>query len=83
MKANLVSPVIAVITLLFGATAMASAGHGKEDIGQPGVASEVTRTVDVEMGDVFFKPESWARNSLSTLEAETSVTPASSSITWA
>jgi uncharacterized cupredoxin-like copper-binding protein len=58
MKAKLVTPVIAAITLLFGATAMASAGHGKEDIGQPGVASEVTRTVEVEMGDIFFKPES-------------------------
>lgn len=58
MKAKLVTPVIAAITLLFGATAMASAGHGKEDIGQPGVASQVTRTVEVEMGDIFFKPES-------------------------
>ena len=55
MKNKLITPVIAAITLLFGATAMASAGHGKEDIGQPGVASEVTRTVDVEMGDIFFK----------------------------
>ncbi|MHC8299269.1 cupredoxin domain-containing protein [Pseudomonas sp. ZS1P83] len=58
MNAKLVTPVIAAITLLFGATAMASVGHGKEDIGQPGVASEVTRTVEVEMGDIFFKPES-------------------------
>ena len=58
MKAKLVIPGIAAITLFFGATAMASAGHGKEDIGQPGVASEVTRTVEVGMGDIFFKPES-------------------------
>jgi uncharacterized cupredoxin-like copper-binding protein len=57
MKAKLVTPVIAAITLFFGATAMASVGHGKEDIGQPGVASAVTRTVDVEMGDIFFKPK--------------------------
>lgn len=32
MKAKLVPPAIAAITLLFGATAMASAGHGKDDI---------------------------------------------------
>ncbi len=61
MKTKLITPVIAAITLLFGATAMASAGHGKEDIGQPGVASEVTRTVDVEMGDIFFKTEKHRR----------------------
>ena len=58
MKTKLITPVIAAITLLLGATAMASVGHGKEDIGQPGVASEVTRTVDVEMGDIFFKTKS-------------------------
>nr|WP_172689354.1 plastocyanin/azurin family copper-binding protein [Pseudomonas fluorescens]ARJ57978.1 hypothetical protein [Pseudomonas fluorescens] len=58
MKAKLVTPVIAAITLLFGATAMAGVGHGKEDIGRPGVASEVTVRVEVEMGDLFFKPES-------------------------
>ena len=57
MKAKLVTPVIAAITLFFGATAMADVGHGKEDIGQPGVASAVTRTVDVEMGDIFFMPK--------------------------
>ncbi|WDG77672.1 plastocyanin/azurin family copper-binding protein [Pseudomonas chlororaphis] len=58
MKAKLVTPGIAAVTLLFGATTMGSAGNGKENIGQPGVASEVTRTVDVEMGDIFFKPKS-------------------------
>ena len=58
MKAKLITPVIAAITLIFGATAIASVGHGKEDIGQPGVSSKVTRTVEVEMGDVFFKPKS-------------------------
>ncbi|AVO59710.1 cupredoxin domain-containing protein [Pseudomonas chlororaphis] len=58
MKAKLVTPGIAAVTLLFGATTMGSAGNGKEDIGQPGIASEVTRTVDVEMGDIFFKPKS-------------------------
>ena len=58
MKNKLITPVIAAITLIFGATAIASVGHGKEDIGQPGVSSKVTRTVEVEMGDVFFKPKS-------------------------
>lgn len=55
MKAKLFPPVIAAITLFFAAKTMASVDHGKENIGQPGLTSEVTRTVDVEMGDIFFK----------------------------
>lgn len=33
---------------------MASVGHGKDDIGQPGTAAEISRTVEVKMGDIFF-----------------------------
>lgn len=54
MNAKLAIPLIAAVTLSFGAAAMASEGHGKEDIGQPGTKSQVTRTVEVKMGDVFF-----------------------------
>ncbi|PKF22646.1 hypothetical protein CW309_31620, partial [Pseudomonas hunanensis] len=54
MNAKLAIPLIAAATLSFGAAAMASEGHGKEDIGQPGTKSQVTRTVEVKMGDVFF-----------------------------
>ncbi|MHC8411253.1 cupredoxin domain-containing protein [Pseudomonas sp. Hz4] len=58
MKAKLTTPAIAAITLLFGATALASAGHGKDDIGRPGAATEVTRTIEVKMSDNAFKPNS-------------------------
>lgn len=58
MKTTLATPFIAAMTLFFAATAMANAGHGQDDIGQPGVASDVTRTVEVEMGDIFFKSKS-------------------------
>ncbi|MBX9756406.1 MAG: plastocyanin [Pseudomonadaceae bacterium] len=58
MKIKLATPVIAAISLLFGATAMASVGHDKNDIGQPGTAAEVTRTVEVKMGDIFFSSKS-------------------------
>jgi len=54
MNAKFCTPVIATMALFFGATAMASVGHGKDDIGQPGTAAEVTRTVEVKMGDIFF-----------------------------
>lgn len=57
MKAKLIPPAFAVFALLFGAATMASVGHGKDDIGQPGTATEVTRTVEVKMGDIFFKPK--------------------------
>lgn len=54
MNAKFFTPVIATMALFFGATAMASVGHGKDGIGQPGTAAEVTRTVEVKMGDIFF-----------------------------
>ncbi|WP_454864729.1 cupredoxin domain-containing protein [Pseudomonas rhizophila] len=57
MNAKFVSPVIAVMTLFFGATAMASADHGKDDIGRPGASADVTRTVEVKMGDISFEPK--------------------------
>ena len=41
MNAKLAIPLIAAATLSFGAAAMASEGHGKEDIGQPGTKSQV------------------------------------------
>ncbi|MCE4054709.1 cupredoxin domain-containing protein [Pseudomonas sp. Au-Pse12] len=54
MKAKFITPVLAAVTLLFGITAMASIGHGKDDIGQPGMVTDVTRTIEVKMGDIFF-----------------------------
>lgn len=57
MKVKFVTPLIAVMALLLGSTAMASLGHGKNDSGQPGAAADVTRTIEVTMGDVFFVPK--------------------------
>ncbi|WP_028624246.1 cupredoxin domain-containing protein [Pseudomonas sp. Ant30-3] len=57
MKAKFVSPVFATMALFFGATATASVGHGDNDMGQPGTAAEVTRTVEVKIGDNFFGPQ--------------------------
>lgn len=57
MNAKFVSPVIAVMALFFGATAMASVDHGKDDIGRPGASADVTRTVEVKMGDISFEPK--------------------------
>lgn len=33
-------------------------GHGNSAIGEPGKPGEVTRTVEVTMGDIYFEPES-------------------------
>lgn len=55
MKAKFAIPVIAAITLLLGSTAMASVGHGKDDSGQPGASADVTRTIEMKMGDIFFE----------------------------
>lgn len=33
-------------------------GHGSGNIGEPGKAAEVTRTVEVTMEDIYFEPES-------------------------
>ncbi len=57
MKAKFAIPVCAAITLFLGSTAVASVDHGKDDIGQPGAAAEVSRTVEVKMGDIFFEPK--------------------------
>ncbi|MGH8332828.1 MAG: cupredoxin domain-containing protein [Pseudomonas fluorescens] len=58
MNAKIATPLIAAMALFLGTTAMASAGHGKDDNGQPGAAADVTRTIEVKMGDVFFVPKS-------------------------
>ncbi|MHC8351679.1 cupredoxin domain-containing protein [Pseudomonas sp. RT4P38] len=57
MKAKFAIPVCAAIALFLGSTAIASVGHGKDDIGQPGAAAEVTRTIEVKMGDISFVPK--------------------------
>lgn len=57
MKTEFSIPICAAITLFLGSTAIASVGHGKDDIGQPGAAAEVTRTVEVKMGDISFEPK--------------------------
>lgn len=57
MKAKFAIPICAAITLFLSSTAIASVGHGKDDIGQPGAAAEVTRTVEVKMGDISFEPK--------------------------
>lgn len=58
MKANILTPIFVAFTLLYGTASMAGAGHGKDDIGQPGVITDVKRTVEVDMGDIFFKQKS-------------------------
>ncbi|WP_166359682.1 cupredoxin domain-containing protein [Pseudomonas akapageensis] len=58
MKANIAKPLIAAMVLLLGGTTMARVGLGKDDSGQPGAAVDVTRTIEVKMGDVFFVPKS-------------------------
>lgn len=57
MKAKLAVPVCAAIALFLGSTAIASVGHGKDDIGQPGASADVTRSVEVKMGDIYFEPK--------------------------
>lgn len=57
MKAKIAAPLIAATVLFLSTTAMANAGHGKDDNGQPGAAADVTRTIEVKMGDVFFVPQ--------------------------
>ena len=57
MKAKFATPLIAVMVLLLGTSAMASVGHGKDDTGQLGAAADVNRTIEVRMGDIFFVPE--------------------------
>ena len=43
--------------LLSAANALASPGHKKDSIGQPGDGQAVDRTIEVRMGDIFFKPK--------------------------
>ena len=38
------------------AVAFADAGHGSASVGKPGVASPLTRTVTIEVGDSFYEP---------------------------
>ncbi|VVP23481.1 plastocyanin/azurin family copper-binding protein [Pseudomonas fluorescens] len=57
MKAKFATPLIAVMVLLLGTSTMASVGHGKDDSGQLGAATDVTRTIEVRMGEIFFVPQ--------------------------
>ncbi len=58
MKAKSAS-LLLVASLMFSVSAaMASPSHGNVDIGQPGNAQKVDRTIEVKMGDSFFKPKS-------------------------
>ena len=43
--------------LLSAANALASPGHKKDSIGQPGDGQAVDRTIEVRMGDIFFEPK--------------------------
>ena len=43
--------------LLSAANALASPGHKKDSIGQPGDSQAVDRTIEVRMGDIFFEPK--------------------------
>ena len=58
MKAKFSSLIAAAFTLFAASTAMAGAGHVKDDIGQPGKASAATRTVEVQLGDISYEPKS-------------------------
>lgn len=59
LRAGLAPALLAAVTLS-AASALAagghSGGHGHPEFGEPGKASEVRRTVEVVMGDVFYEP---------------------------
>jgi uncharacterized cupredoxin-like copper-binding protein len=57
MKLISVSIVTTVVLLLSTANALASPGHNKDSIRQPGDSQAVDRTVEVRMGDIFFEPK--------------------------
>ncbi|MEX0731214.1 MAG: cupredoxin domain-containing protein [Aquisalimonadaceae bacterium] len=58
---NALKSVVAAATLLMSVTAFAAGTHGGghgATIGEPGKASETTRTITVEMYDNYYEPES-------------------------
>ncbi|EPG2634239.1 cupredoxin domain-containing protein [Metapseudomonas otitidis] len=57
MKLRPTSKIIALGLLLSAANALASPGHTKDSIGQPGDSQAVDRTIEVRMGDIFFDPK--------------------------
>lgn len=59
MKTGLVPAIALAFALSTPAFAAGShkGGHDYSQIGEPGKASEVSRTVEVVMGDIYFEPE--------------------------
>jgi uncharacterized cupredoxin-like copper-binding protein len=56
MKTQFASLLATTAIVFASSVALASAGHVKDEIGHPGAASEVDRTIEVKMGDNFFQP---------------------------
>ena len=50
-----IKALVAIATLSFSINALADAGHA--DIGTPGKASATQRTIDITLGEMYFKPE--------------------------
>lgn len=50
-----IKALVVIATLSFSISALADAGHA--DIGIPGKASATQRTIDITLGEMYFKPE--------------------------